>query len=180
MGRAHLKYELRSAFHSWGEGIQDVFGMDTRGKSSEQLKAEIGKRELELERKKSFLEAEIGKLELEMERRKSFLVIGYVGQERLEIAGLVAEVMFRLTNNSGRRLKSFKGRILLYDQFGDSLEELYSRLDTPLAPDESITVREFLHHARTSKLLETTTSDVRIEYRMDHVIYADGTEEVFK
>jgi len=64
MGRAHLKYELRSAFHSWGEGIQGVFGMDTRGKSPKQLKAEMGKRELE------------------MERRKSFLVIEYVGPRK--------------------------------------------------------------------------------------------------
>jgi hypothetical protein len=88
---------------------------------------------------------------------------------------------FEFKNSTGKNLDSFKGNIRVFDQFGDFLDSLVVRHDTPVKQDDVFNVTEvFAITPRARDLLEKRAKDIKIVFEPEVIIYEGGERDEFQ
>jgi len=84
---------------------------------------------------------------------------------------------FRLVNMTGKEISALKGGIHIYDQFGDHLDGLGVKIDTPIGAGQSVEEEGMWPAvgARTLRLLAETPSRLKLEFRAEQIHFSDGT-----
>jgi len=105
---------------------------------------------------------------------KDPITITYIAQKKGDFG---TTLVFSLTNNTGKAISALKGGLHIYDQFGDHLEGLAMKIDSPIAPGKSVNEEGMWPTvgSRTLQLLAETPSRVRLEFRPEQIHFADVT-----
>jgi hypothetical protein len=107
----------------------------------------------------------------------AYIGVEYVGQRETDVG---TQLRFRLTNNTGRAIKAFRGGILIYDQSGTQIDGLEAVCDQALDAGASME-RSGVWPTVASDTLErlrTSPAEIELRFLVGQIIYADGTREI--
>ena len=109
-------------------------------------------------------------------RNEQLIKVAFAGKQSSNIG---VELSFNLTNRTGKVIQSLKGGVHIYDQFGDHLSGLEIKRDQPIAIGQTVSDGGVWPVGkRTVELLENGRAG--LIFKVEHVIYEDGTQEQFE
>ena len=108
----------------------------------------------------------------------ALLSVAYGGQQ---VQAMGSQLIFALTNNSSRGIKSVKGHIRLYAPPGDYLIALPTEIDAPIAAGATIQKRAvwLTVDGRLLEMLDKSGKQMKFKFAADQVTYDDGKTVTF-
>lgn len=162
------------------QNIGDIFGGGEpglpTGKTLGEMIAEqrqwVSQEKLEEIRQKQ-LAAVVAARQAEM--RNLIEVALYSFTERRESFSHYAEAKFAYENRSAKDVRAFEGTIVFSDILGNHLEDVSLKVLTPIKSRAKASVNEDLDFEFYGDLRDKKLDDVKIEWRPEKILFADGT-----